>query len=277
MLVATALALASAGLHAGWNLVIKTSGDRFHAAWGQWVFGSLLFLPVLAVTGLPNWEATVPYLAASGVIHLVYVIALVTAFAGDFSLTYPLARGSGAVLAAVGGVLFLDDALGVPAWMAILVVAAGLFSLVGPSVDRSSIGWALLTGLTIGVYTNLDAAGARESAGFAYGIATTAAGAVALSAWGVLRGRAPDFARKVRSEWRRYLVAGFGLTLAYSLVMVAVAIPEVPVGYVAVLRESSVVIGAAIGWIVLKERLGRRRLVSSLIITGGLALLVLVR
>lgn len=277
MLLATALALASAGLHAGWNLLVKTSGDRSHAVWGQWVFGSLIFLPVPLLIGLPDWRATVPYLSASAVIHVVYLTALVSAFAGDFSLTYPLARGSGAVVAAVGGVLFLDDVLGALAWVAIAVVAVGLLSLVGPAVDGRSIRWALLTGLTIGVYTNVDAAGARLSDGFAYGIATSTAGAVARSVWGAARGEAPAFARSVRSNWRRYLVAGFGMTLAYSLVMVAVAIPEVPVGYVAILRESSVVLGAAIGWIVLKERLGRRRLVSSLVITGGLALLVAAR
>lgn len=277
MLLATILALVSAGMHAGWNLLVKTSGDRFHAAWGQWVFGSLLFLPVLPVVGLPEWQSTLPYLAASGVIHVVYASALVAAYRGEFSLTYPLARGSGAVLAALGGVLFLGDVLGVATWASILVVAVGLVALVGRPVEASSIRWALLTGLAIGAYTTVDAAGARISAGFAYGIATTAAGAVSLSIVGAARGEMAGFITSVRASWQRYLVAGLGLALAYSLVMVAVAIPDVPVGYVAVLRESSVVLGAAIGWLVLGEHLGARRLAASMVVACGLTLLVAVR
>ena len=56
-----------------------------------------------------------------------------------------------------------------------------------------------------------------------------------------------------------------------------VPIEGVPVGYVAVLRESSVIIGAYAGWVFLHEDLGSRRLVSSLVVASGLALLVIVR
>ena len=47
-----------------------------------------------------------------------------------------------------------------------------------------------------------------------------------------------------------------------------------PAGYVAALRESSVVLGAAAGWFLLHERLGRARLASAAVIAAGLALLV---
>ncbi|MSO38259.1 MAG: EamA family transporter, partial [Acidimicrobiia bacterium] len=60
--------------------------------------------------------------------------------------------------------------------------------------------------------------------------------------------------------------------VAYSLVLVAVRFA--PVGYVATLRESSIVIGAAVGWLFLHERLGGRRLISSIVIALGLVALV---
>ena len=44
--------------------------------------------------------------------------------------------------------------------------------------------------------------------------------------------------------------------------------------YVASLRESSVVLGAAAGWLLLHERLGRARLASALVVAAGLVLLV---
>jgi drug/metabolite transporter (DMT)-like permease len=47
-----------------------------------------------------------------------------------------------------------------------------------------------------------------------------------------------------------------------------------PAGYVASLRESSVVIAALAGWVLLHERLGRARLASAAVIAAGLVLLV---
>ena len=61
VLFATLLALASAGLHAAWNLFVKTSDDRELAAWGQWIAGGLLFLPFLLFAGLPDADA-LPFL-----------------------------------------------------------------------------------------------------------------------------------------------------------------------------------------------------------------------
>src|SRR5205085_2710284 len=69
MLEATLLALGSAALHAAWNLLVKTSEDRFLAAWGQFLVGGLLFVPWLALTGLPGSDAW-PYLGASSVVHV---------------------------------------------------------------------------------------------------------------------------------------------------------------------------------------------------------------
>ena len=276
VLTATVLALTAAVLHASWNFLVKTSDDRDLAAWAQFLAGSLLFLPVLLVIGPPGLE-TVPYLLASGVIHVVYVAALVAAYChGDFSLAYPLSRGTGAVLAALGGVLLLGDHLPWPAWAAIAVVAGGLALLVGRGTPLVEFRFALLTGATIGVYTLVDSAGSRAATdGLAYAITVTIASATFLTVWGLARGRGPALVRSVLPSWRRYLLAGGCLTGAYSLVLVAVRFA--PVGYVAVLRESSIVLGAYAGWVFLGERLGGRRLRASLVITAGLVALILVR
>ena len=62
MLTATVLALVAAALHAGWNLLIKTAGDRDLAAWGQFVFGGLALAPVFLFTGFPDLRS-LPFLA----------------------------------------------------------------------------------------------------------------------------------------------------------------------------------------------------------------------
>lgn len=274
MLEATLLALGSAVLHAFWNLLVKTSDERFLTAWGQFLVGAVLSLPLLIVLGVPD-SAAWPYLATSSVVHVVYVVALVRAYHhGDFSVAYPLARGGGALLAAIGGVVFLSDHLSGWSWLAIAVVVGGLASLVRPSAGRLALLWAGLTAATIGTYTTLDAAGARHTdSGFSYGIAVFAGAAFALSIAGVARGRGPALVAYLRTGDRlRIAAGGIASVVAYSLVLAAVKLA--PVGYVAALRESSVVLGAAAGWLLLHERLGKARLISSMVIAAGLILLI---
>ncbi len=255
MVAATFLALGSAVLHAAWNLLVKTSADRLVAAWGLYLTGGLLFLPVFLFVERPGAD-TLPFLAASSVIHVVYVVALTRAYHhGDFSFAYPLARGGGALIAAVGGVLFLGDSLPPLAWLAIAIVVGGLASLVGPGVSRIALLWAGLTAATIGTYTTLDAAGARRSSGLGYGIAIVLGAGAVLSVALVVSGRGPRLGPAVRQEWRRFVVGGVCSTLAYSMVLAGARLA--PVGYVAALRESSVVLGAGAGWLFLHERLGR--------------------
>jgi drug/metabolite transporter (DMT)-like permease len=272
MLTATLLALASAGLHATWNFLVKTGEDPGDQAWGQFVFGAVLAWPVLVVVGLPG-TAAVPYLVASSAVHVVYVLALVRSYGhGDFSLAYPLARGSGALLAAIGGVVLLDDVLRGLSSVAIAVVILGIVVLVGRTVEGLTVGWALFTGLTIGTYTLIDSAGARRTDGVQYGLTLMTGAALMLTAMKLSRGRGASFGASFSRSWPRYLLAGACTTAAYTAVLAAVRLA--PVGYVATLRESSIVIAALLGWLVLKEALGRRRLAATLVMTTGLALLI---
>lgn len=274
MLGATLLALGSAFLHAGWNLSIKTSDDRAVAAWGQMMAGALVAAAGLAFVGLPGWAA-VPYLALSTVVHLAYVEALVAAYThGDFSLSYPLARGGGAVLAAVASAVVLDDRLPLLGWAAIAVAGAGLVGLRGPGrADRTATGFALLTAATIATYTIVDSAGSRAgSSGVQYGLAAAAATGVVIGLANLARPSRRARAGALRAGWKRSLVGGVASLVAYTMVLVAVR--RAPVGYVTMLRESSVVIGALVGWRVLGEALGRRRLIASGVILTGLVLLV---
>jgi drug/metabolite transporter (DMT)-like permease len=272
MVAATFLALGSAVLHATWNLLVKTSRDRLVAAWGLYLTGGILFLPVFLVVDRPGADA-LPFLAASSVVHVAYVVALTRAYQhGDFSFAYPLARGGGALFAAIGGVLFLADSLSGLAWLAIAIVVGGLASLVRPGVSRVALLWAGLTAATIGTYTTLDAAGARRSSGLGYGIAIVLGAGLVLSAAIVASGRAGRLGPAIEREWPRFLVGGVCSTLAYSMVLAGARLA--PVGYVAALRESSVILGAGAGWLFLHERLGRARLASALVVTAGLVLLI---
>ena len=301
MLAATLLALGSALVHASWNLLIKTSEDRAVAAWGQFTAAALVAGLGLLVIGGPGWAA-LPYLAGTAAVHLVYIESLVAAYThGDFSLSYPLARGGGAVCAAVGSALVLDDRLSALGWVAIAVAGFGLVGLRGRGVpiaddvvlgeapavttaraedrardragERAALGFALLTAVCIATYTIIDSAGSRAGdSGVAYGLASVAAAGTAVSLSNVARGSRRSRAGLLLTDWHRHLAGGVGTLVAYTMVLVAVR--QAPVGYVTMLRESSVVIGALVGWLVLREGLGGRRLIASGVILAGLILLV---
>ncbi len=277
MVFATALTLTAAGLHATWNLLLKTAPatDRDLTSWGLFVVGGLLSIPVVIALGGPGMTA-VPWLLLSGIVHVAYILGLVGAYRhGDFSLAYPLARGGGALVAAIAGAVFLGDHLALPAWFAIAVVAVGLVSLVGRGVLPVTVRDALVTASAIGTYTVIDAHGARVSAdALAYGFASTAAAASCISLVFLARGRGRALTVAWPSHRGRWLTAGAASALAYALVVVATR--HAPVGYVAMLRESSVVVGAFVGWRFLGEALGGRRLVSASVILVGLLILVAV-
>jgi drug/metabolite transporter (DMT)-like permease len=272
VLAATLLALGAAVLHAVWNLLVKTSADRLLALWGLYVAGGVLLLPLLVID-VPGFRV-LPLILASCLIHTVYAVFLSRAYqTGDFSFAYPLARGGGALVAALGGVLILGDHLPPAAWLAIAVVVAGLARLAGGRGPSSAaLAWAGLTAATIGTYTTVDAAGARESSALGYGVTLLLGAGVVLTVVLALAGRAEGMVATATGGWRRCLVGGVASGLAYCMVLAGTRLA--PVGYVAALRESSVVLGAAAGWLVLHERQGVRRVTSSAVVAGGLVLLV---
>jgi drug/metabolite transporter (DMT)-like permease len=275
MLLATVFALAAATLHAGWNLRVKASEDRFVALWGQFLTAGAVCAAALLLTGLPERDAW-PWLAVSACVHVAYVACLARAYgAGDFSLAYPLARGGGAMVAAIGGVALLDDQLSALGYLAILVITGGLMSFVRPGTSWDSVRWALVVALLIGCYTLADAVGARRTEGIAYVLATFVGTAITVSAWGLATGHLANLRRTWSVAWRPHLTSGLASAAAYGLVLFAVR--WAPVGYVTALRESSVVLAAIAGWRYLAEGFGRARLASATVVVTGLVLLVVGR
>lgn len=270
---ATALALGAAVLHATWNLILKVSDERDAAFWAQWLIGAVVSVPVLLVVGLPHHGAW-PYLATSAVLQVVYVTGLAQAYThGDFSLAYPLARGSGALLAALGGAVLVGDGLRPLAWVGVAVVAGSLVMLMGRGATTASLGWALFTGVVIASYSLVDATGSRHAgSGVAYGFSLQVLTGITISAAGLARRRTAAMVAIARRSFGRLVVAGVLVAVSYTLVVTAFRLA--PVGYVSMIREASVVVGALLGWLLLHERMGPHRVASAVLMVGGLALLI---
>jgi drug/metabolite transporter (DMT)-like permease len=274
VVVATVYALTAAVLHAGWNLIAKRAIDPFLALWGQFLVAGLLSIPLLvAAGGLPpsGWG----WATVTGLIHMPYVLGLAWAYRhGDFSLAYPVARGGGALLAAVGGVVLLGDRLGGWSSLAIGFVVAGLFTL-AIGAPRRQVGAALVVAVAIGSYTTVDSHASRQLDGVAYVFAVFVMIAAVVTAWGLATGQARALASVGVDAWRRTGIAATMSLVTYGLVLLAVR--RAPVGYVAALRESSVLLAAVIGWRLLGERRGWTRGAASVLVVSGLVLLVAAR
>ena len=269
MLTATLLALGAAVLHAGWNLAAKRSSDRFGALWGQFIVAGVIAAVAVTIVGLPP-ARSLGFAALSGLIHVPYVVYLARAYdRSDFSVVYPVARGGGVVLAALGGALVLGDHLHGWAWPALGVIAVGLVSLAG-RVRIAAVTDALVVALTIGAYSVSDAKGVRVAGTDRYVLVEFILLGVAVSVHGLATRRVPALRTAVMAQPWTVLASGLATLVTYGLVVAAFR--YAPVGYVSGLRESSVVLAAIIGW--RYESAGRWRLGAAGVVAAGVALLV---
>lgn len=274
MLLATVLALTAAVLHASWNLLVKQSADRRLALWGQFTIGGAISAVVLAIWSV---SASPPDIAwgwaiVSGATHVPYLMLLSRAYdRGDFSMSYPIVRGAGALAAAAGGVLLLNDSLSITSTIGIVIAVLGLFVL-ARSGSWHVVGAALAVASTIAVYSVVDGHGTRQSQPVAYALALNIAAAFFVSLYASVRSR-KQMIPTLKAHWKVMSLAGVFSTVAYMLVMIAYR--HAPVGYVASLRESSVVIAAFAGWKMLDEGDHKRRIASAAIVLAGLVVLVI--
>ena len=118
--------LFAALLHASWNALVKIGGDGI-LTFFLFKVGCLPFAVLLLVfTGLPD-AASLPYLLASGSTLLAYALFLAHAYKrADFSLVYPIARGTAPVIVAVLAMVFAGEPLSGLALGGTVVVSAGI-------------------------------------------------------------------------------------------------------------------------------------------------------
>src|SRR5215468_5838361 len=103
-------------------------------------------------------------MGGSGMVHLVYFILLDRAYrsGGDLSIVYPLARATGPLITIVVAVLVLGEHPGPTALAGAILIGISALVLTGnpfawhKSEARHAVGFALLTGCLIAVYTVWD-------------------------------------------------------------------------------------------------------------------------
>ncbi|MFZ9819064.1 MAG: EamA family transporter, partial [Ilumatobacteraceae bacterium] len=189
---------------------------------------------------------------------------------GDFSMSYPIVRGAGALAGALGGILILNDSPSAISMVGVVLAVFGVM-LLARAGSWHVISAALAVSATIGIYTVVDAHGARESQPIGYSMALLVCAAFFTTAWTLFAKRGLMVSALKRNA-RTMSGAALASAIAYTLVLIAVR--RAPVGYVAALRESSVVLAAFAGWKMLDEGDHRRRIASAITVFVGLVVLV---
>ncbi len=271
--LASLMMLTSGAAHAVVNAVLKSGRDKMSSRALIDGFSALLILPLAFLLPLPS-HAWV-WLAASGVIHLVYLVSLIRAFeSADMMVTYPLMRGMAPMLASLVAVGLFHEALTAAVAAGVVCVSVGVMvAALGRHLDRRVLTWSLITGASIALYTVADAQGVRaapSAPSYIVWIFLIDGGIISVlfALW-----RGPSFILSARTEWRAGLAAGVGSIVSYGLALWALRLGATP--RLAALREVSVLFGVLIAIVFLKERATPARLTSAGLIGAGAAVLVL--
>jgi drug/metabolite transporter (DMT)-like permease len=275
--VVFAAVLVGAACHAGWNILIKLKIEPLAATTLVAMAGGLVALALLPVTGLPARESW-PWLLLSILTHLFYFIGLIESYrSGDLAQVYPLARGSAPLMTAISSALLLGEQLAPGAWIGIAVLAAGVLLLSARGgrdlarIDRVSVGFAMFTAVTICVYSLVDGIGGRASGNpLGYTLVLFAGDGIVMALYAWARGSRRIFAEAL-PYWKLGLAGGALQLISYGIAIWAMT--KAPIALVAALRESSVLFGALLAVLILKEPLRTARMVSALMIVAGMVLI----
>ena len=216
-------------------------------------------------------------LAVSAVLEASYYLLLTAAYrVGDFSLVYPVARGTAPGLLALWAVLALAERPSGPGIAGIVCIGAGI-AVVGWSgkIGRptGALALALLLALVISVYSVVDGAAVRRVDPLGYTAALFLCVTFLLTPVLLAREGWPALRAVLRREPVRILGIGVGQLAGYLIVLWVYA--RAPVAYGGAIRESSVLLAALLGWRFLGEPFGARRLLGALVIVSGVALIAL--
>ncbi|MFI6471802.1 MULTISPECIES: EamA family transporter [unclassified Streptomyces] len=276
-LTITCAVLLAALTHASWNALAHHLKDQllsFTLISGGGALIGLLALPFVPVPDRGAW----PYLLVSAALHVAYMLLLMRSFTlGDFGQMYPIARGTAPLVVTVLAAVFVHEMPNAWQLAGVAVACAGLVGVALWGLRGSRPNWpailaALATGLTIAGYTVVDGVGVRASGSSSGYIAwLMILEGLAIPAYAVYRRRS-QLAVELRPFAARGLLGAALSVTAYGLVLWAQT--RAPLAPIAALRESSIIVGAAIGAIFFKERFGAPRIAAAGLLVVGIGLML---
>jgi drug/metabolite transporter (DMT)-like permease len=275
------LLFGSALLHTSWNLLLKRAPDKYIASWGTTAVGFFIALPFILFLGLPP-RSVWGLLLASAAIETVYFSSLSYAYRdNDFSLIYPIARGTAPGLLFVWAEIFLGEQFTPGGVFGLALIVAGLIVIGFGGIAGSNSAmpkWpgivvALLTALCISIYTVIDGAAVQRADPIPYVLTLFMLIPLFITPLIIRRYGWSQLSAAFKTDWLKFsLMSALG-TLAYALALLAYHIA--PVGYAGAVREMSVVLAALAGWRLLGEGLGPARAIGATVVFFGILMIAL--
>ncbi len=276
--LALALALMAAFLHAVFGALQKGRHDPWLSRGAIDASYCLMAAPfALFVVPWPEPHMW-PIFGFVWLIHIAYKTLQAMAYTkGSYTVVYPVVRGTGPLFTVIGAYLLFSETFSATQWLGVAVLLAGIFGLAAYNLryletDRDTLAIALLlaiaTGLFVALYTTYDAYGIRATADpFTFLAWFFMIDGAAMPIYAFLRWRAMVNRPTLGPLMLRGVIGGVIAPLSFGAIMLATRLDKV--GEAAVLRETSTVFAALIGWLVLKETVGPRRIALMALIALG--------
>ncbi|MDG1867584.1 MAG: DMT family transporter [Yoonia sp.] len=276
--LATLMALMSAVAHAAFGALQKGRHDPWltRGAIDGWL--AVISAPVaLFLVPWPN-AFTAMMLAGAFVIHFFYKVTMAMAYErAAYTVVYPVVRGTGPLVTVIAASVIFGEHFSALQWAGVACLSGGILLLalrnlseetIDPTTLRTGLLWAFLGGVTVAIYTTWDAYGIRSSLNpftfLAWFFFITALDFPFIAAWRYRRMAAPPALAPLL--WRGFAGALIAW-VSFGGVMMATRLDKV--GEAAVLRETSTVFAALIGWFILGEKVGPRRLFLMTLVALG--------
>lgn len=267
--------LGSAMTHAVMGMLTKSSSDKLVFRSVMMSTSAILFLPLLFLLPPPPAEAW-PFLIMGMGLHFVFQMSMISAFErGDMNLVYPVMRGAAPALAALFAFLILGEALSMLQIGGLALASATIIGFAWPDRSKApkvtALAFAALAALMTALYSVNDASGVRATGNpltYLAWFSLVTALPILVTAL-VRRGRRwPDLARRQFGSAAPAAVLG---AASYGLALFAFSIAAI--GPMAAMRETSVVFGAILAALILKEPFGIKRSLLAIFLAAGLVML----
>jgi len=279
--LATLLALMSAVAHASFGALQKGKHDPWMSRGAIDLWLAILSAPVaLFLVPWPTGQTMVILLGAL-VIHFAYKLSMALAYEkAAYTAVYPVVRGSGPLFTVMAASIIFHEFFTPVQWAGVACLSGGILLLalrnlseekIDPAALKIGMLWAAIGGLTVAVYTTYDAWGIRQSLNpftfLAWYFFITALDFPVLA---YMRYRRMPEKPALGALMLRGVAGAVIAWFSFGGVMLATRLGKV--GEAAVLRETSTVFAALIGWFILGEKVGPRRLVLMTMIAAGAVL-----
>ena len=279
--LAILLLLTSASLHALWNLMLKRSQEKYSAMGWQVLISGVFAFFLLIFTGFPPRSMWL-FALISMALEAVYFILLSNAYSDhDFSLVYPIARGTAPAFLMLWSILFLREkptgggVLGI-SMVVIGMIMIGATSLIqnrGSKLHVKGILTALAVALVISLYTLIDGTAVKQGPPLPYALTMFMFVPVLTTAYNIRRFGWEHFAAAWKGPRIPLILAAVLGVVAYLVALIAYSFA--PLSYSGAIREVSVVIGAVLGWQFLQEKMGGTRVLGSIVIFVGILVIAI--